>query len=276
MSWFPVLNIFAESCVRSPVRRNRGRFGCTITSFWATASPSMNPVIMSVVFASPIIRHDVSVSGSVKLRLTEPSSAVVSIGRKKAVSFMFSRMFSSWGVELSYPASIFDTFELSISVATAISSTAISFLTADACFAITLAEDISYNTLPYPLTIGLIIRSKSDSSKWLKAKLWKVKLLNFCCMYRVMKRLARELFQADCGSGSHWLTSSVHWCWRRSSSDLSYIVAISLASAGLPSGRVTVSFHCSFCPGNSRSRNVVHFSLRRLSGVGREIIAVCL
>ena len=142
ISWFPVLNIFAVNCVKSPVRKNRGRFGCTITSFCATVSPSMYPVIMSVVLASPIIRHEVSVSGSVKLRLTDPFSSVVSIGMKKAVSFMFSLMFSSCGVELSYPVSFFSALLLSISVAATISSTAIVSITFAATPFMAFAEDM--------------------------------------------------------------------------------------------------------------------------------------
>ena len=61
-----------------------------------------------------------------------------------------------------------------------------------------------------------------------------------------------------------------------SSSDLSYIVAKSCALAGFPSLPVIFSTHVSFCPGVRRSRNVVHASLRFLSGCGRFIRAVCL
>ena len=61
-------------------------------------------------------------------------------------------------------------------------------------------------------------------------------------------------------------------CFMSWSSDESYSVAISCASAGFPLLSRIDMVHCSLCPGDSLSRNVVHFICSLLSGTGFWIV----
>ena len=69
---------------------------------------------------------------------------------------------------------------------------------------------------------------------------------------------------------------SVHSCLNSWSSDMSYIVAVTKAFAGLPSGVVILIVHVSSCPGSSLSLNEVYSIPSFLSGIGFFILALCI
>ena len=75
----------------SPVRRKRGRLGCTITGLLDMISRDMVEVSMSSVKASAQSFHVVLALGAVNENVILPLSSVVSMGRKNASGISASR-----------------------------------------------------------------------------------------------------------------------------------------------------------------------------------------